>query len=322
MNLRRLQAFRAVYEAGSVTRAAERLHTTQPALSRLIGDLEVELGLKLFVRQRRRLVPTPEGRTFFHEAEKALAAVDHIADIARDIRTLKGAHLRIVAPMLAAFGILPAAIAAFRRSHPQAHVSLEIKDIRDIADWVANGPFDIGITGLPFEDARVECEPLTAVRAVLVLPKRHPLATKRFVSLQQLREEALVLPSVGIPPRVRIDAAFASVGLKPHGAIDSSSAFSTCQLVARGLGLGIVDPFTFEVAAGLGIAARPLRPAIEIPFGFFFPSHRPRSALVNAFVLAVRSTVGAPAPRAPAHTRGSGARFPMTLDRGMRTVRT
>ena len=55
---------------------------------------------------------------FYREAEKALAAVDHIVDIARDIRTLKGAHLRIIAPMLTAFGILPAAIAAFRGSHP------------------------------------------------------------------------------------------------------------------------------------------------------------------------------------------------------------
>jgi DNA-binding transcriptional LysR family regulator len=142
MNLKRLQAFRAVFEAGSVTRAAEQLHTTQPALSRLIGDLEAELGLALFARQKRRLVPTAEGRMFHREAEKALAAVDQIVDIARDIRTLKGSHLRIVAPMLTAFSVLPAAVAAFRASHPRTRVSLEVTNIRDIADWVANGPFD------------------------------------------------------------------------------------------------------------------------------------------------------------------------------------
>jgi DNA-binding transcriptional LysR family regulator len=303
MNLRRLQAFRAVFEAGSVTHAAERLRTTQPALSRLIGDLEAELGLALFVRQKRRLVPTAEGRTFYHEAERALAAVDHIVDIARDIRTLKGAHLRIVAPMLTAFGMLPEAIAAFRRSHPQARVSLEIKDIRDIADWVANGPFDIGITALPFEDPRVECEPLTTVQAVVVLPKRHPLAARPVVLLKDLRGETMIQPSAGIAPRISVDAAFASVGLKSQAAIESSSAFSTCQLVARGLGLGIVDPFTFEVASGLGIVARPVRPGIEMRFGFFFPRHRPRSALGNSFLLAVRSTLSA---RRLAGRRGRG----------------
>lgn len=94
MNLKRLQAFRAVFEAGSVTHAAQRLHTTQPAVSRLISDLEVALGLALFVRERRRLVPTLEGQIFYREAERALAAVDQIVDIAHDIRTLKGAHLR------------------------------------------------------------------------------------------------------------------------------------------------------------------------------------------------------------------------------------
>jgi DNA-binding transcriptional LysR family regulator len=291
MNLKRLQAFRAVFESGSVTRAAERLHTTQPAASRLIGDLEAELGLVLFVRHKRRLIPTAEGRMFYSEAERALAAVDQIVDIARDIRTLKGAHLRIVAPMLTAFGILPAAIAAFRASHPHTRVSLEIKNLRDIAEWVANGPFDIGVTALPFQDPRVECELLTTVRMILVLPKRHPLAARRVVQLKDLRREDFILPSA-TQPRAAITAAFESVGLQVSCTIDVSSAFSTCQLVGRGLGVGLVDPFTFELASGFGIVARPVRPAIEFPYGLFFPKDRPRSALVSAFVLAVRSAVG------------------------------
>jgi DNA-binding transcriptional LysR family regulator len=293
MNLKRLQAFRAVFVAGSVTRAAEQLHTTQPALSRLIGDLEAELGLALFVRQRRRLVPTAEGRMFHREAEKALAAVDQIVDIARDIRTLKGSHLRIVAPMLTAFGILPAAIAAFRASHPRTRVSLEVTNIRDIADWVADGPFDIGVTALPFEDPRVECELFATVCAVLVMPKGHRLAARRVVSLKEIRGEEMILPSQERnPARRHIDAAFESAGVKAQIDLDVSSAFGTCLLASRGLGLGIVDPFTFQLAAGLGLVARPLKPAIEFPFGFFFPRHRPRSALVNSFVRAVRSAVG------------------------------
>lgn len=293
MNLKRLQAFRAVFEAASVTQAAERLHTTQPAVSRLIGDLESELGLALFVRQRRRLVPTAEGRTFYRDAEKALAAVDQIVDIARDIRTLRGGHLRVVAPMLTAFGILPAAVGAFRRAHPHARVSLDIKDIRDIADWVANGPFDIGVTALPFEDARVECEPLATVRAVLVMPGRHPLAAKRVVHARDLRGESMILP-LGNPTRAQVCAPLEAAGLKIESMIDASSALLVCQLVAQGLGLSVLDPFTFKLASGLGIVSRPLRPAPEFLFGLFFPRHRPRSALVNAFVGALRSVLGTP----------------------------
>ena len=241
-------------------------------------------------------MPTAEGRTFYREAEKALAAVDQIVNIARDIRTLRGAHLRIVAPMITAFGILPAAVGAFRRAHPHTRVSLDIKDIRDIADWVANGPFDIGVTALPFDDARVESEPLATVRAVLVMPRRHPLATKRVVHAKDLGGENMILP-LGNPPRALVTSSLEAAGLKIESTIDSSSALLVCQLVAQGLGLSVVDPFTFSVASGLGIVSRPLQPATEFRFGLFFPCHRPRSALVDAFVQAIRSVIGAPLAR-------------------------
>jgi DNA-binding transcriptional LysR family regulator len=289
MNLKRLQAFRAVFESGSVTGAAQRLHMTQPAVSRLIGDLEKELGLALFARQRQRLVPTEEGRSFFREAERALAAVDQVVDIARDIRTLQGAHLRVVTAMIAAFGLLPAAMKALIAMHPRARISLDIKHPRDIADWVTTGPFDVGVAVMPFDDARVECESLATVRCVLVVPKGHRLAQKRIVSLKHLDGERMVLPTAGTSNRDLFGAAFASVGLPYIGAIDTPSALSACQCVAHGLGLAVVDPFTFAAVSRLDIVARPIRPPIELSFGFFFPANRPRSALVNAFVKAARS---------------------------------
>jgi DNA-binding transcriptional LysR family regulator len=154
-----------------------------------------------------------------------------------------------------------------------------------------NGPFDMAVTALPFEDTRVESELFATVRTFLIMPKRHPLAAKRVVQLKDLRGEAIVMPTSGTSTRASFDVAFESVGLKLDGMIEAASAFFVCQLVARGLGLGLVDPFTFKWASGLGLVARPTRPAIELRLGFLFPSHRPRSALVSAFVLAVRSTV-------------------------------
>jgi DNA-binding transcriptional LysR family regulator len=195
--------------------------------------------------------------------------------------------------MLTAFGILPAAVGAFRRAHPHTRVSLDIKDLRDIAGWVADGPFDIDVTALPFEDARVECEPLTTVRTVLVMPERHRLAAKRVVHASDLRGESLILP-LGNPPRAQVCAPLEAAGLKIESTIDASSALLVCQLVAQELSVAVLDPFTFKLASGLGIVSRPLRPAPQFLFGLFFPRHRPRSALVNAFVGAVRSVLGAP----------------------------
>jgi DNA-binding transcriptional LysR family regulator len=297
MNLKRLQGFRAVIESGSVTNAARRLHMTQPALSRIIRDLEQELGIALFVRQHQRLVPTTEARVFFREAERALAAVDQIVDIARDIRTLQGAHLRVVASMMTAFGIMPAAVKAFADQHPRARVSLDIKDLRDIADWVTTGPFEVGMTVMPLDDVRIECEPLATVHCLLVLPQTHRFARRGRVPLKDLEGERMVLPSPGNLNRDRFAAAFASAGAPYGGSFDTPSAFSACQFVAQGLGLAVVDPFTFKAASGLAVVARPTEPPIELSFGFFFPANRPRSALVSAFVQATRKVAATSAVR-------------------------
>jgi DNA-binding transcriptional LysR family regulator len=291
MNLKRLQAFRAVLEAGSVTVAARRLHTTQPAVSRLISDLERELGLALFLRARQRLVPTAEGLAFFREAERALAAVDRIVDIARDIRILEGAHLRVVAGMVAAFGIMPAATKALLDLHPKVHVTLEIKDVRDIADWVATGPFDVGITRMPLEDARVECEPLVTGQCVLVMPPDHRLVRKRVVSVRDLAGERMVQTSQGNIHRELVAGAFSSAGVPYAGSVDTPTGISACQFVAKRLGLAVMDPYAFRAAKGFGLVARPIRPALEFSLGFFFPANRPRSNLVKAFVQATRSAV-------------------------------
>lgn len=281
MNLKRLQAFRAVFEAASVTQAAERLHSTQPAVSRLIGDLEAELGLALFVRQKRRLVPTAEGRAFYREAEKALAAVDQIVNIARDIRTLRGAHLRIVAPMITAFGILPAAVGAFRRAHPHTRVSLDIKDIRDIADWVANGPFDIGVTALPFDDARVESVPLAAVRAVLVMPRRHPLATKRVVHARDLGGENMILP-LGNPPRALVTSSLEAAELKIESTIDSSvGAVGSASWSRRGSGSpwSTLSPSGSHPASALSRGPSSPQPSSDSACSFRATGLAPRSSM-------------------------------------------
>jgi DNA-binding transcriptional LysR family regulator len=291
MNLKRLQAFRALLDAGSVTGAAKQLHTTQPAVSRMIRDLEQELGLALFIRERQRLIPTVEGMTFFREAERALAAVDRIVDIARDIRTLEGAHLRVVAGMVAAFGIMPAATKALLEMHPTVHLSLEIKDVRDIADWVATGPFDVGITRMPLEDSRVECEPLVTGHCVVVMPPNHRLVHKRAVSVRDLAGERMVQTSQGNVHRELIARAFSSAAVKYSGSVDTPTGISACQFVAKGLGLAIIDPYAYRAAKGFGLVARPMRPALEFSLGFFFPANRPRSNLVKAFVQATRSAV-------------------------------
>ena len=203
MNLNRLRAFRAVAQSGSVTKAAERLHMTQPGVSRLIGELERELGLSLFARERQRLLLTSEGQSFLREAQRALSAVEDIVELAKDIRTLKGAHIRIVTHAMTALGIVPAAIETLIKRHPQIRTTLEMKDIRDIPEWIATGSFDVGLAYASFNDPRIEMEKLAVLKAVLVLPANHRLSRKRVVTVRDLDGERMVLPPPGNPDRAR-----------------------------------------------------------------------------------------------------------------------
>ena len=102
MKLRQLEALRAVVASGTTTQAADLLGLTQSAISRLISQLETELGLNIFDRRHGRLRITPEGQHFYDVVKKVLSSVDQITATARDIRTLKTGALRIIAmPALA-----------------------------------------------------------------------------------------------------------------------------------------------------------------------------------------------------------------------------
>jgi DNA-binding transcriptional LysR family regulator len=109
--------------------------------------------------------------------------------------------------------------------------------------------------------------------------------------VKDLAGENMVLPIVGIGLRERIGGVFKAAGVSYGGRVDTNTALSACQFVARGLGLAVVDPFTFGIARQMNIVARPLQPRVEFSFGFLFPPNRPRSALVNAFVRATRAVV-------------------------------
>jgi len=144
---------------------------------------------------------------------------------------------------------------------------------------------------MPLDDPRVECEPLVSGNCVIALPANHRLTRKHSVSLRDLAGERMIQTSQGNIHRELVATAFATAGVPYVGSVDTPTGISACQFVANGLGLAIMDPFAARAAAGFGIVARPIRPALEFSLGFFFPANRPRSNLVVAFVKATRTAV-------------------------------
>ena len=137
MNLRQLDAFRAVMMTGSVTNAADYLHLSQPAVSRLIGDLERSVGFSLFIRAKGSpLVPTPEAESLYSEVERTFAGMDALRRAADDIKSFRSGNLRIACLPALAMGFMPAVIEAFRAEHPTVTIQLQTRSSSTVRQWV------------------------------------------------------------------------------------------------------------------------------------------------------------------------------------------
>jgi DNA-binding transcriptional LysR family regulator len=279
MRLRYLQALRAVMETGTVTEAAARLQLTQPQISRLIGNLEDELGFQVFSRHKRRLVPTREGQQFYREATRILTGFDEISNIIRDIRRKDEPRVRIVAQSFLATTLMPPALATFLRDEPKLRYVLDVGSRADIESWFAGQSIDLGVAALPVGHERlVRSQPFAAATAVVVLPRGHRLARKPVLDAHDIADE----PFVALKPytllRKEVDRLFAELGLHLNIRGEASSGVVACELVAQGLGVTISDPLATRLVAGDRIEIREWRPSFALTYGFLFPlGHEPAS---------------------------------------------
>jgi DNA-binding transcriptional LysR family regulator len=151
MDTRHLEAFRLVYQNGSMSAAAALLQKTQPAVSHLIGRLEDELGLKLFHRVHGRLEATPEAATFFVAANRALDAMEQTIQVSRSLKELSTATLLIGSPPALATYTLPQVVARVMREHRGATVRFITRSSYAVRDLGALGAFDVGFAELPID---------------------------------------------------------------------------------------------------------------------------------------------------------------------------
>jgi len=276
--------------AGSATKAAERLHCTQPAISRALASLERELGFKLFVRSHGRLSPTPQGLAFYRESERALLGVDGLLTIAKQIRANGGLRLRIAAVPELAGGLVPAALQALLGDFPELSISLEVYEPGLVERAVAELEFDCGLSILPPRLAGLSSTPLIEVRPMVATAPRHRLARRTALSVDDLAGEPIIVLNSGDALRRDLEARLAAKRVRARIALETSSDFVVCQLVARGLGVAVVNPFSSGALERDRLALRPLSGLAPIRFGFVHPSNRDRSLLVNRLIEILRAT--------------------------------
>lgn len=284
MNFRQVEVFKAVMETGTVTGAARRLYVSQPAASKLLAQLERDLGFRAFERIKGRLVPTAEARALYGQVERAYTGMDYLKRYARDLREMRRGHLVIaVMPALSPHW-MPSVVARFLREHPGITVSLHVRTSAKVLEWVAGQQVDVGIAMLAMDDPLVQNETLWECEAVCVLPPGHRLGGRDVIQATDLADEPFVSLGSVDHSRQIIDRVMERCGVRRRLEVDTVLSATACALVAEGLGVSIVDLMTARDYERHGVLVRLFRPRIAFPVRLLRPLHRAHSVVADSFI--------------------------------------
>ncbi|MFF3758985.1 LysR substrate-binding domain-containing protein [Streptomyces sp. NPDC004288] len=255
IELRHLRCFLAIAEEASLTRAAARLHLTQPAVSRTLAALEQHLGTRLVDRSTHHLALTAEGRAFQDRAAAALAAFDAAVDPAR----LRHRPLRL-GHAWSAFGpYTTPLLRRWQRAHPET--PLELLRVDDRTAGLARGEVDAALLRGTVDAPGLVTEELATEHRVAALPADHPLADRARLALGELAAETVVLNTVSGTTTLALWPPDA----RPAGTLTVANTDDWLTAIAAGRGIGVSSASTAALHPHPGVTYRPLPDAPPLP---------------------------------------------------------
>jgi len=257
--LKPLRAFCQVVRLGSVSRAAEALFVSQPAISLQLQALEREYGAHLFERSGRRLSPTREGQLLFEMAQPLVEGVDGLAASFKDkVSGLDAGELNVAANSSTILYLLPRIVDAFRRAHPDVRLTLHNAISADGTDLLREDAVDLAVGSMLDVPADLSYEPVYRFEPMLITPPDHPLAKKAKVTLQDISPYGLILPPRRQITYRLVDLTFQQARVPYTVALEVGGWEVIKQYVAMGMGLSIVSSICLGDADRGRLAARSL----------------------------------------------------------------
>lgn len=257
INLRQLRAFLAVAQQRHFRRAAERLHLSQPAVSRHIADLEAELGVRLFDRSTREVIPTEAGRYLESAIERVLEELEGVLDHVHSEGERRRGKIRIASVPTLSASLMPACIADCAREYPELTIQLHDQAQTLVLDSVRGGEVDFGIAIEPPEASDFDSEVIMRDPFYLACRLDHPLAQHKSVSWKKLQGQALVLLDYSSGSRRLIDQALQKHGVQAHVAQQTGHTHTAFRMVEAGLGVTVTPMLSSPPPT---LAVRPLTP--------------------------------------------------------------
>jgi DNA-binding transcriptional LysR family regulator len=288
MELHQLVYLVTVADEGSFTRAAARLHVSQPAVSAQIRKLEHELGEPLLDRAPPGVTPTDVGSAVLEEARAAMAAIGRIHETVSAHRGLLQGRVNVGVIGSGLPPELPDLLASFARAHPGVEVSLTEGRGAERLDALLDGRSDLAIVGIVGDPPPgIATQPLRDEPVVAAVGPDDPLAARARVHLRELAGRPLIALPHGTGLRAGLDAALVAAGIAPRIAYEAGTPAMLGELAVRGLGVALVPASVVPFVDGLVAIA--LEPALRGRVDLAWPSARPVGPAGRALIAHVRA---------------------------------
>ncbi|RIV24127.1 LysR family transcriptional regulator [Alicyclobacillaceae bacterium I2511] len=242
-----LQVFVIVVEERSFSKAAERLHLTQPAVTQQIRHLEDRLGAQLVERGHRVFRLTQAGELVYDHAQQILSLYGRMERWVHEMMQEAKGRIHVGASYTYGEYLLPMRIASFRQRYPLVDLEVFIGNSRAVLEGVKRGAIELGIVEIPVFDATdVEIQPLSEDILRVILSSSHPLTTRSHVSTKDLAKETWLVREAGSGTRNMTDELFTRLKLVPRGVVVFGSTQGIKAGVEAGMGISLLSECTFQ----------------------------------------------------------------------------
>lgn len=267
MRIRQLEAFRATVIAGTISAAAKSMQTSQPTVSRMLIQLEEEVGIPLFRREKGRVHLTNEGMLFYHRVDEVFTAYSSLGTIVDDLREDAFREVRIFSTLALSMTIVPELMARLVDLHPNIRAKLITLDNNSYFGTNCETEHDIVLGQRIGFEAKFDQITLAEVDFVCVLPKDHPLARKHTVFVDDLDGQTMI-SLLDDTHRVflRHEKLFQDSQVKVEQNIFCHSSSAAYAMVRHGLGIALMEPFSAGLWKDQGIVTRPFEPRLTYEF--------------------------------------------------------
>ena len=281
-SLKALATFKTLFEVGSASGTARLLGITQSGVSRSLGQLEENLGIQLFLREKNRLVATPEARELYDEILRLMGNIEELRHSVLALKEFGTSRLRIAAIPGLSFGFVPRLVAMLLAENSHVSVSLDMMSSHDVQSAVESSHADIGFITLPATSPQLYSETLLTTEAVCLVPETHLLAKRQVVDVKELRDQHLVIsnqPSISTNPLLELVTAH---GVRIAGKTEANIG-TIASLVANNVGIAVINPVTAndQLNHQDKVIILPFTPRISFSFGLVYRAEWQQSKVLT-----------------------------------------